>query len=282
MILVLQILDVERRVGKSPGLGRSMGMDVFRPSPRRRGLFVCVNETDPVTVPVGPSPPAWHSTLAGPGPTSVQELRAPLSFLKIPRSDLVEKEILMPPEKPETDGFLAMIEAKIAALKALADTYRAAVALGAFGQPGDIDVAQVATATPTGPKGGPIELPQGALLGMSIPSAVKLYLSAARRKLTTREIATGLKEGGVESTSRSFDNTVATALHRLKAAGDVLKFNDGWALAEFYPENLRSRLAAQGEQKAPKKAAKTRKRTAKKQARVLSLPAAEEAKAATG
>jgi hypothetical protein len=188
----------------------------------------------------------------------------------------------MASEKFDFTEFLAVLEAKRAALDALIGSYRAALSIGALGQPGEVD-----TSGPQAPSmskgGGPVELPQGALLGMSIPNAIKLLLSAARRKLSTREITTGLKDGGVESTSKFFENTVTTALHRLKSSGDVLKFNDGWALAEFYPESLRSRLAAQGE-KAPKKAAKPRKRAPKKQSqqgRLLALPT-EESKTATG
>lgn len=194
----------------------------------------------------------------------------------------------MASEKFDFAEFLAVLEAKRAALDALIGSYRAAMSIGALG---DVDLSSVATnATGTiassstawppsvSRASGPVDLPQGALLGMSLPAAIKLYLSAARRKQTTREITTALKENGVESTSRFFENTVATALHRLKASGDVLKFNEGWALAEFYPENLRIRIAAQGDQKSAKKSAqKTKKRVAaKKKAKLLSLPAASE------
>ena len=165
----------------------------------------------------------------------------------------------MASEKFDFAEFLAVLEAKRAALDALIGSYRAALSIGALGQPGDIDVSGIAS-TPTLAAGKPVDLPQGALLGMSIPAAIKLYLSAARRKQTTREITAGLKEGGVESTSRFFENTVSTALHRLKAAGDVLKFNDGWALAELYPESFRSRISAQqGEARAAVKVARDAK-----------------------
>jgi hypothetical protein len=188
-------------------------------------------------------------------------------------------EDLMASEKFDFGEVLAALEAKRAALDTLIASFRAAISIGALGQTGDVEIAvptgsiSLSGATPT----VAVELPQGALLGMSIPNAIKLLLSAARRKMTTREITTGLKEGGVESTSKFFENTVTTALHRLKAVGEVLKFNDGWALAELYPESLRNRLAAQGEQRKPKKATKGRKRSPKsKTARVLTLPPAEE------
>ena len=188
-------------------------------------------------------------------------------------------------EKLDFAAVLAVLEAKRAALDTLIGSFRAAMSIGALGQFGDIDMSVVGVGGPgqsmaSMKVSGPIDLPQGALLGMSIPAAIKLYLSAARRKQTTREITMALKENGVESTSQNFENTVTTALHRLKSTGDVLKFNDGWALAEFYPENLRSRIAAQGEQQkaATKKAAKSRKRSAK--GRVLALPASTEKSAA--
>lgn len=190
----------------------------------------------------------------------------------------------MASEKFDFAEVLAVLEAKRAALDTLIGSFRAAMSVGALGQLTDIDVTTVSstnTNSSLGKVAGPIDLPQGALLGMSIPAAIKLYLSAARRKQTTREITTALKEQGVESTSQNFENTVTTALHRLKNAGDVLKFNDGWALAEFYPENLRNRIAAQGEQKsASKKAAtKARKRTAK--AKVVPLSTASDSAVAS-
>lgn len=55
----------------------------------------------------------------------------------------------MATEKPGTaDGFLAMIEAKIAALQTLAASYRAAVSVGALGPAGDVDLSGL-TAAPT-------------------------------------------------------------------------------------------------------------------------------------
>lgn len=159
-------------------------------------------------------------------------------------------------DKPQGDTFLATIEAKIAALQTLAASYRAALALGALGQPGD-DIAIPATSIGAS-RTEAHELPQGALLGKSLPAAIKLYLSATKRKQTVREIADALKAGGVESTAANFVNNVTSSLHRLRATGDVLKFNDGWALAEFYPENLRLRIAAQSKQAAPPRRGKAK------------------------
>jgi hypothetical protein len=161
--------------------------------------------------------------------------------------------------KPSTGGFLAVLEARYAALGRLIESYRDALSLGALGQPGDVDLSD--TPVSGQPAGVAYDLPTGALLGKSIPGAAKLYLSAVRKKQTTREITTALRDGGVESTAANFENTVTSALHRLKAAGEVLKFKDGWALAELYPENLRNRIAKEQNGKAAPKRAKVKKRT---------------------
>jgi hypothetical protein len=109
----------------------------------------------------------------------------------------------------------------------------------------------------------PVELPRGAFLGKSLPAAIKLYLHAMKRKQTIREIATALREGGVESTSENFESVITGALNRLKSNGEVLRFKDGWALAEFYPEHLRNKLAHDSGTKrsAPKKNLKKTKKS---------------------
>jgi hypothetical protein len=108
----------------------------------------------------------------------------------------------------------------------------------------------------------PTELPRGAFLGKSLPSAIKLYLSAMKMKQTDREIATALREGGVESTSDNFEKVVTGCLNRMKASGEVLRFKDGWGLTEFYPESLRFRLGQEGPAKG--KTTKKKKKKAKK------------------
>ncbi|MCA1649271.1 MAG: hypothetical protein LC753_03010 [Acidobacteria bacterium] len=90
----------------------------------------------------------------------------------------------------------------------------------------------------------PIELPVGAFRNKSIPEAIKLFLAAVRRKQTIRQIAEGLKEGGLETTSRNFETTVAGAIYRLQDSGDVLKFKDGWDLTASYPAHIRKSVAA--------------------------------------
>lgn len=134
----------------------------------------------------------------------------------------------------ETDPVLARIQAKIDAWQAAAATYRAALALehGADAEP-----------SVSGNRAAPIELPVNAFRGVTITEAVKLYLQSVRRKQTVQEIADGLKAGGIESTSKKFAPTIRSILHNLKKKGDVLRFKDGWDLADAHSTALRSRLA---------------------------------------
>jgi hypothetical protein len=106
----------------------------------------------------------------------------------------------------------------------------------------------------------PTELPRGAFLGKSLPAAIKLYFSAMKKKQTIREIATALREGGVASTSDNFEGVITGCLNRMKSNGEILRFNDGWALAEFYPENLRNRLSHGSAKKTANKNAKNPKK----------------------
>jgi hypothetical protein len=105
----------------------------------------------------------------------------------------------------------------------------------------------------------PFELPRGAFLNKSLPEAIKLYLSAVKKKQTIREIATALKDGGVETNSDNFENVITGCLNRMKSNGLILRFKEGWALAEFYPAHLRTSLS-QDKSKKPKTAKKKAKK----------------------
>ena len=173
----------------------------------------------------------------------------------------------------EQDGFLAMIEAKIAALQVLAESYRVAISVGALGPAAgpDSPAPAAVVGVPDAHQNGatPVDLPVGVFRGKSIPDAIKLFLAAQRRKQTAKEITAGLLAGGLVSTSLRFDTTVTTGLHRLKAAGVVLRFQDGWDLAESYPEQLRSRIvnSARTSKPKPKKTVKRRRTKTAKSAR---------------
>ncbi len=152
----------------------------------------------------------------------------------------------------ETDPVLARIQAKIDAWQAAAESYRAALALeqGSDGNLGEGPRSRAA-----------IELPVGAFRGMTLTEAIKLYLQSVRRKQTVQEIAEGLKAGGIESTAKDLGPTLRSILHTLKKRGELLRFKDGWDLADAHSAALRNRLAKEAAK--PKKAKKANGATKK-------------------
>lgn len=168
----------------------------------------------------------------------------------------------MSQETIDYSAMLADARAKRAALDAFITSLENAQALGALGQAGTVTASSFG-----GSNGTSIELPMGALRGKSVPNAIKLYLSASRKNQTTRDIAAGLKEGGVHSTSDHFETIVNNALRGMKKAGIVLQFKDGWGLAELYPAAIRARIAQQEKvSKKPAKKTRTAKRKPKPEA----------------
>lgn len=171
-------------------------------------------------------------------------------------------------EKPEPSGFLALIDAKIAALQQLRESLIAAISVGALGQFGDVETAALATsqgngALNLGESKGPIDLPTGVFRDKGLADAIRLYLSIAKRKRTQKEIEAALIEGGLATTAGRFDATLSATLHRMKKTGELLQFKEGWDLAASYPESFRQRMA-QNSEDAPKR---RRKRKSAKQAK---------------
>jgi hypothetical protein len=76
-----------------------------------------------------------------------------------------------------------------------------------------------------------------AFFSMSVPDAIRKYLSIVRKKKTAKEITDGLEAGGLEHVSKNFYNTVYTMLSRewSKADPEIVKIGDQWGLAEWYP-----------------------------------------------
>ncbi len=187
----------------------------------------------------------------------------------------------MATEKPESDPVLAMIEAKIAAWQAVADRYRAALAVES-GQLGDIDVSAFTSQTPGAgrtPNNAPVDLPTGAFRNTGVAEAIRIYLAAARRKRTVSEIAAALTEGGLVSTAKDFERSLLSTLHRLRESGELLQFKDGWDLAASYPEALRQRLT-QGKESVPKRKRKGKKKADRVERAAKSEPKAHKAKRA--
>lgn len=139
--------------------------------------------------------------------------------------------------------FLAVMEAQYAALGTAIASVRAVLNMNALGGSGlGGESATVPSGGVAPAIGSAIPLPRGAFLGKSIADAIRIYLNAVKARKGNREIAIALKEGGAVSTG-NFDNRINGALFQLKNRGEVLRFDDGWGLAEWYPESFKTRVA---------------------------------------
>ena len=179
----------------------------------------------------------------------------------------------MTPEKLDYAAILNDMRAKRAALDASISALE--TTLNMFGQ-GSEGLAAGGAIAPSGVSGTPMDLPTGAFLGKSIPDAILLYLAAMRQRKTVKDIAAGLKEGGIVSTSSKFEGVVQARLQAMKAAGKVLKFSDGWGLSEWYPAGFRPSTDKVTPQA---KKAKRRKKVTPVKAMPVSDKKAKEAKA---
>jgi hypothetical protein len=176
------------------------------------------------------------------------------------------ESVFMAQEKIDPNAMLLDAKAKRAALDALIAGLEAAIASGALGPAIEGTAAASGISTGIPPLGKPMDLPAGAFLGKSLPEAIRLYLEAQRQRKTMKEIAVALREGGVVSTSDDFESVVQAALQRIKSAGHVLKFPDGWGLAEWYPASFRA--SSEKAASVPKKKSKPKTKAKKSAERV--------------
>jgi hypothetical protein len=153
--------------------------------------------------------------------------------------------------------FLADMEAKYAALGDAIASVRKALNIGALGGLGNSTSESAPSSSMQ--SSGPVPLPRGAFLGKSIADAVRIYLNAVRARKGNKEIAAALKEGGAVSTG-NFDSRINGALFTLKNKGEVLRFDDGWGLAEWYPESYRTRVAEKASAAPAKRPPTTKKK----------------------
>ena len=182
--------------------------------------------------------------------------------------NLKGREKVLEKEPQATDHYatiLADMEARRVALDTAIAGLRAAIAAGILGAFGELQVSPAAGNTAPS-NAGFTDLPRGAFLGKTAREAIRLYLSTVRKKQTNKEIAQALQDGGLESTG-NFDKYITSALFRLKEDGELLRFDDGWGLSEWYNEAFRTKLGVSTNKKPAKRGkAKRKKPPAKKEA----------------
>ncbi len=129
-------------------------------------------------------------------------------------------------------AILADLEAKKSALDSAIASVRIAMAAGSLGQ--SSDGAGFAPAASNGING---EVPAGAFFGKSIPDATKLFLEIVKKKQTSKDIATALLKGGMETASKDFPSIVHSILDRARKGANpsFVKLGTQWGLAAWYP-----------------------------------------------
>ena len=91
------------------------------------------------------------------------------------------------------------------------------------------------TITPRGTLTGAVGRVRGdEFFRMSVPEAIKRYLEIMKQPQTPKDIAEGLKSGGILSEAKHFYANVFTALKRLRSQGVVMNTKRGWGLSEWY------------------------------------------------
>lgn len=149
-------------------------------------------------------------------------------------------------------GVLADLEARKAELESAIAAVKAILAAGGGG-------------VGSGGTGGvhdPDNIPVGSFLRLTIVEAAKKLLDMTKVKLSVPQIAKALERGGLPPAK---PNTIYAVLRRRESeVGDLIRFGDEWALAEWYPNNPNLRKKAEKTKGKAKKKTAAKKSLAKK------------------
>ncbi len=99
-----------------------------------------------------------------------------------------------------------------------------------------------------------VEITRDMFFGMTLPDAIRSYLSMMKRPTKASAIIKALVDGGFQTTSGNFDGLVRSAISQ-RLRGEVVNLPNGWALASWYPGRTF--------EKKTKKKTRTRKRKAR-------------------
>ena len=165
----------------------------------------------------------------------------------------------------EQDSFLAMIEAKIAALQALAKSYRTALSVGALGQLVEMDQSVPSPAISGAPTR--TELRQQICLSVCFGTRASLTrsscfwrLSGASRQRRRSPQGSWLVVWSARRSGLIRRWVPVCTDSRLPVSS--LRLQDGWDLAESYPEHLRSRIVNSTRTSKPKSKKTVKRRRA--------------------
>lgn len=131
--------------------------------------------------------------------------------------------------------YLASLEAQRTALSIQIAGVRAALGLEAddgASQAGGGPAVPIVAASRTVSPG---HIKKDEFFKMSVPEAIQRYLQIMKQPQTPKDVADGLKAGGILSEAKHFYGNVFTALKRLRKQNVVVNTKSGgWGLAEWY------------------------------------------------
>src|ERR1035437_2966456 len=142
-------------------------------------------------------------------------------------------------------SIVAAMEAQRAALDEAIPTMRALASLSGALIPAGTNLG--INRSPTLTLIAPGEVPPGSFHKMSIPEAAVLYLRMVKQKQKAAEIAAALRRGGIETTSKKFNNQIHAALDKSSKTknSEIIKLHGAyWALREWFPASVRASMAS--------------------------------------
>jgi len=144
---------------------------------------------------------------------------------------------------------LADMEAKRAALDSAIAGIRQWLSLG-----GGSEESQGTPTVPSEKKPEPPEVKFDTFFGLSIPDAIRKFLTMTKRPQSVSDITRALQDGGLTTTSKNLLATAGSTLSRLKQTdGDLVPVQGKWGLREWYP-GLRDERVAKPKNKRQKRA----------------------------
>ncbi len=103
--------------------------------------------------------------------------------------------------------------------------------------------------------------------GMSKTEAAKIYLQIMKRPKETREIAEGIKAGGILSETKHLNAVVHSALSRSKI---FIRVGKKWGLSEWYPSRAAQKASKNGKEDQGEKKLRTRRKRKKRPSKKIS------------
>lgn len=137
-------------------------------------------------------------------------------------------------------ALLAKLEAEVSAKLQTIAVLRAEMGLPGWTGGGSASSASTVPAEPLRDVSAPGVIRPDEFFRMTIPDAIRRFLSIMRKPQSPKAIADGLQAGGVLSNAKKFYSNITTSIGRMEAAGALVNTPNGWGLSDWYPSRPKS------------------------------------------